>query len=151
MKKVLMVGNVACGKTTLLQALDNQPLEYKKTQSIEVIAGNIDSPGEYLERRVNLQNLLVTSVDTDLVLFLMDPTQDRYMYSGGQAMAFPVPVAGVITKKDLATEEQLQAFIAKVAEQFEEGKYVSEIKKTESGNTFLVTGNEYNIKEIEAM
>ena len=87
-----MVGNVACGKTTLLQALDNQPLEYKKTQSIEVIAGNIDSPGEYLERRVNLQNLLVTSVDTDLVLFLMDPTQDRYMYSGGQAMAFPVPV-----------------------------------------------------------
>ena len=108
MKKVLMVGTVACGKTTLLQALAGQSLEYKKTQSSEIVAGHIDSPGEYLERRVNLQNLLVTSVDTDLVLFLMDPTQDRYMYSGGQAMAFPVPVAGVITKADLASEELLQ-------------------------------------------
>ena len=68
MKKVLMVGNVACGKTTLLQALDNQPLDYKKTQSIEIVAGHIDSPGEYLERRVHLQNLLVTSVDTDPAL-----------------------------------------------------------------------------------
>ena len=108
MKKVLMVGTVACGKTTLLQALAGQSLEYKKTQSIEIVAGHIDSPGEYLERRVNLQNLLVTSVDTDLVLFLMDPTQDRYMYSGGQATAFPVPVAGVITKADLASEKLLQ-------------------------------------------
>lgn len=107
MKKVLMVGNVACGKTTLLQAMDGQKLEYKKTQSIETVAGNIDSPGEYLERRVNLQNLLVTSVDTDLVLFLLDPTQDRYMYSAGQSAAFPVPVAGVITKKDIATPEQI--------------------------------------------
>ena len=71
MKKVLMVGTVACGKTTLLQALAGQSLEYKKTQSIEIVAGHIDSPGEYLERRVNLQNLLVTSVDTDLVLLLM--------------------------------------------------------------------------------
>ncbi len=102
-----MVGNVACGKTTLLQAMDGQKLEYKKTQSIETVAGNIDSPGEYLERRVNLQNLLVTSVDTDLVLFLLDPTQDRYMYSAGQSAAFPVPVAGVITKKDIATPEQI--------------------------------------------
>ena len=108
MKKVLMVGNVACGKTTLLQALDNQPLDYKKTQSIEIVAGHIDSPGEYLERRVHLQNLLVTSVDTDLVLFLIDPTQDRYMYSAGQSAAFPVPVAGVITKADLATEEEIE-------------------------------------------
>ena len=103
-----MVGNVACGKTTLLQAMAGQSLEYKKTQSIEVVAGHIDSPGEYLERRVNLQNLLVTSVDTDLVLFLIDPTQERFMFSGGQSAAFPVPVAGVVTKADLATEEQLE-------------------------------------------
>jgi ethanolamine utilization protein EutP len=102
-----MVGNVACGKTTLLQAMAGQELAYKKTQSIEVVAGHIDSPGEYLERRVNLQNLLVTSVDTDLVLFLLDPTQERYMYSGGQAAAFPVPVTGVITKADLASPEQI--------------------------------------------
>ncbi|MCR4805057.1 MAG: EutP/PduV family microcompartment system protein, partial [Clostridia bacterium] len=40
-----MVGNVACGKTTLLQAMAGQELAYKKTQSIEVVAGHIDSPG----------------------------------------------------------------------------------------------------------
>ena len=73
-----------------------------------IVAGHIDSPVEYLERRVILHNMPATSIYTDLVLFLMDPTQDRYMYSGGQAMAFPVPVAGVITKADLASEGLLQ-------------------------------------------
>ena len=46
MKKVLMVGTVACGKTTLLQALAGQSLVYKQSQSIEIVAGHIDSPGE---------------------------------------------------------------------------------------------------------
>ena len=51
MKKVLLVGSVACGKTTLAQRLNGLVRSYKKTQSIEVIGHTIDTPGEYLERR----------------------------------------------------------------------------------------------------
>ena len=106
MKKIILVGTIACGKTTLCQRLNGLEQRYKKTQALEVINQTIDTPGEYLEHRSFLSSLMVTSVDTDLVLFLLDATQSRYMYSPGQAGAFPVPVAGVVTKIDLATPQQ---------------------------------------------
>lgn len=106
MKKIMLVGTVGCGKTTLCQKINGLEQSYKKTQAIEVINKTIDTPGEYFEHRSFLRSLMVTSVDVDLVLFLIDPTHNRYMYSPGQATAFPVPVAGVITKADIATEQQ---------------------------------------------
>ena len=103
MKKILLVGSVSCGKTTLCQRLNGLVQDYKKTQAIEVVGKTIDTPGEYLERRSLFSALMVTSAEADEVLFLLDPTQDRYLYSPGLAAAFPVPVAGVVTKIDLAT------------------------------------------------
>ena len=102
-----MVGNVACGKTTLCQRLNGEELVYKKTQALEVIHHTIDSPGEYLEHRSYLQALIVTSVDVDVVLFLQDASQERFMYSPGLASSFPVGVAGIVTKTDCATEQQV--------------------------------------------
>ena len=107
MKKILLIGTVACGKTTLCQRLNGLVQEYKKTQALEVVNQTIDTPGEYLEHRSFLRGLMITSVDTEQVLFLLDPTAERYMYAQGQAASFPVPVAGVITKIDLATPQQL--------------------------------------------
>jgi ethanolamine utilization protein EutP len=106
MKKIILVGTVACGKTTLCQRLNGMECRYKKTQAIEIVNQTIDTPGEYLEHRSFLQSLVVTSVETDVVLFVIDPTQVRFMYSPGQSAAFPVQVAGVVTKTDLATEEE---------------------------------------------
>ena len=37
MRKVIMVGHVACGKTTLCQCLNGMEMKYKKTQALEVI------------------------------------------------------------------------------------------------------------------
>lgn len=107
MKKILLVGSVACGKTTLCQRINGMEQVYKKTQALEVINQTIDTPGEYLEHRSLLRALVVTAVDVEQVLFVLDPTQSRYMLSPGQATAFPVPVAGVITKADAASEKQL--------------------------------------------
>lgn len=107
MKKIILVGTVSCGKTTLCQKLNGLKQDYKKTQALEVVNQTIDTPGEYLEHRSYLRNLMVTATGTELVLFLIDPTQERYMYSPGQAAAFMLPVAGVVTKADIATPEQL--------------------------------------------
>ena len=107
MKKVIFVGSVACGKTTLCQRLNGQDLKYKKTQALEVIGSTIDTPGEYAEHRSFLRALVVTAVEVDQVLFVQDATQERFMYSPGQASAFPVPVAGVVSKADAATEKQV--------------------------------------------
>lgn len=108
MKKIMLAGTVACGKTTLCQRLNGLEQTYKKTQALEVVGTTIDTPGEYLEHRAFLRGLVVTSSEADLVLFLQDATQDRFMYSPGMAGMFPVPVAGVVTKADLATERQLR-------------------------------------------
>lgn len=108
MKRVIFVGNVACGKTTLCQRLNGQTLSYKKTQALEVIGSTIDTPGEYAEHRSFLRALVVTSVEADLVLFVQDATQERYMFSPGQAAAFPIPVAGIVSKIDAADEKQVR-------------------------------------------
>ena len=107
MKKILLIGTVSCGKTTLSQYLSGMELVYKKTQALDVIGTAIDTPGEYLEHRAYMRNLMVLSADVDYVLFLMDPTQERFMYSPGHAASFPVPVIGVVTKIDIATPKQI--------------------------------------------
>lgn len=111
MKKIILVGHVACGKTTLCQCLNDMEMKYKKTQAIEVIHQTIDTPGEYVERRSLLRALVVTSVDAEQVLFVQDASQERFMFSPGQSAAFPIPVAGVVSKADLATPEQIQQAI----------------------------------------
>lgn len=107
MKKIILIGSVGCGKTTLCQRLNGMELRYKKTQALEVIRKTIDTPGEYLEHRSFLQALMVTSVEADLAVFMLDPTQERYMYSPGQAAGFPIPAVGVISKADLAERSRL--------------------------------------------
>ena len=68
MKKIMLVGTVGCGKTTLCQKLNGIEQKYKKTQAIEVVNQTIDTPGEYFEHRSFLRSLMVTAVDVDLVL-----------------------------------------------------------------------------------
>ncbi len=108
MKKVIMVGHVACGKTTLCQRLNDMEMKYKKTQALEVIHKTIDTPGEYVERRSLFHALVVTSVEADQVLFVQDASQERFMFAPGQASAFPIPVAGVVSKADVASHKQVQ-------------------------------------------
>ena len=107
MKKVIFVGTISCGKTTLCQRINGLAQEYKKTQALEVVNNTIDTPGEYLEHRAYLRNLMVTATGAETVLFLIYPTQERFMYSPGQAAAFMLPVAGVVTKADIAEPEQI--------------------------------------------
>ncbi|MBQ4424468.1 MAG: EutP/PduV family microcompartment system protein [Lachnospiraceae bacterium] len=108
MKKIILIGTVSCGKTTLCQRLNGLKQIYKKTQALEVVNHTVDTPGEYLEHRSFLRSLMVTATGTELVLFLIDPLLERFMYSPGQASSFMLPVAGVVTKADLATEKQIR-------------------------------------------
>ncbi|MGN0203005.1 MAG: EutP/PduV family microcompartment system protein [Coprococcus sp.] len=108
MKKIILIGNVACGKTTICQYLNHMELSYKKTQALEVYNTTIDTPGEYLENRGYLRSLMVTSMDVDQVIFVQDASRDQFYFSPGQTSAFSVPVAGVVTKIDIATPQQVK-------------------------------------------
>ena len=104
MKKLMLIGKVSCGKTTLCQYLTNQAINYKKTQALEV-TDIIDTPGEYVERRQFYQALAVTSLGADVVLLLQDPTDMTFTLPPGLQAMFQKPMVGVITKGDLIKDE----------------------------------------------
>ena len=61
-----------------------------------------------MESRRWWNRLLVTASDADLVLFLQDCTNPNFQFSPGQAAMFSCPVAGVLTKIDLADGEEIR-------------------------------------------
>ena len=107
-KKIMLIGSSTCGKTTLCQRLNGLTIEYQKTQTIGVINNTIDTPGEYLENRQLYKGIIVTAAASDLILFLQDATDERFRFSPGQAMFFSVPVIGVVSKIDIATEQEVE-------------------------------------------
>lgn len=106
-RHVLVVGRIACGKTTLLQRLHNEEIHYKKTQAIEIFGDAIDTPGEYMEHKKLFHSLSITAVDADIALMLQDCTDTETTYFPGMANSLPIPVIGVVTKTDLGTQEQI--------------------------------------------
>jgi len=108
MKKIILIGSVACGKTTICQYLNGMEIEYKKTQAIEIYNTTIDTPGEYLDHRAMLKSVMITATDAEQVLFVQDASREIYSFSPGQSSSFGIPVAGVVTKTDIATEKQIE-------------------------------------------
>ena len=106
MKKIMLMGRVSCGKTTLCQCLAGMELRYQKTQTVQLVGDAIDTPGEYVENRALMRGLTVTAVDADAVLFLQDCTDPECRFSPGQAALYGRPVVGVVTKTDLAPGPQ---------------------------------------------
>ena len=106
MKKIMLMGRVSCGKTTLCQCLAGMELRYQKTQTVQLVGDAIDTPGEYVENRALMRGLTVTAVDADAVLFLQDCTDPECRFSPGQAAMYGRPVVGVVTKTDLAPGPQ---------------------------------------------
>lgn len=108
MKKIMMVGKVGCGKTTLSQRLMGEKIHYKKTQSIEVLGTDIvDTPGEYLERKSFYNALIVTAAEADVILLLLAADDEQNAFSPRMNSLFcGKPVIGVITKTDLCGDPE---------------------------------------------
>lgn len=106
----MMVGKSQAGKTTLTQYLTNQQLSYHKTQTVQVVDRQfIDTPGEYLEQRGFYGALFVTASQVDAVALVQSASEESTMFAPGFAMMFcGKPVVGIITKIDVASEEQLE-------------------------------------------
>jgi len=100
--RVMMIGPVSCGKTTLCQRLAGLPEVYVKTQTVGLVGGAIDTPGEYLENPRYWNRLLVTAADADMALFIQDCGNRNFRFAPGLASMFTCPVAGVVAKTDLA-------------------------------------------------
>lgn len=112
MRKIMMIGKIGCGKTTLSQRLLGEEVSYKKTQAMELVGQDIlDTPGEYLEQRQFYKALVVTAVEADVILLLASAIDGQTAFSPRMSTMFSEkPVIGVITKVDIADDsEQIEA------------------------------------------
>lgn len=108
-KRVILIGKSTAGKTTLCQRINNEELKYHKTQTVQIINKNmIDTPGEYLERTGFRGALVVTSAEADVILLVQDATEGGTMFPPMFNSMFAKPCVGVVTKADLASEEQVE-------------------------------------------
>ena len=82
-KKLIFIGQRGVGKTTLSQVLCGEEIRYQKTQTIQVKSHIIDTPGEFLERKVLNRSLLVSSYDADLVVMVEDATAEQMFFQPG--------------------------------------------------------------------
>lgn len=97
------------GKTTLCQCINHEEVRYHKTQTISIINQSmIDTPGEYLQHQGYRGALMVVATDADTVVLVQDATEESTMFPPAYGSMFAKPVVGVVTKKDLATEEQVE-------------------------------------------
>lgn len=116
MKRLLLVGSVGCGKTTLLQRLHDRELEYSKTQTISVDETIVDTPGEYLELPYFKHALRLASYEVDLVVMLAAATVEEATYPPGFTTFFMPPAIGAVTKTDIASAAQVQLATSRLRE-----------------------------------
>ena len=98
--KILLIGGIGAGKTTLKQCLLNESLVYLKTQALDYSSLFIDCPGEYLEIPRYYHVLIDASFGAAEVWALHDATRRTCPFPPKFATAFRRPVVGIVTKID---------------------------------------------------
>lgn len=108
-KRIILIGRSAAGKTTLCQRMNHEELRYCKTQTIEVVRETmIDTPGEYLQRMNFRGALLVTAADVDIIVMVQAATDTMNWFPPAYNTQFAKPAVGVVTKADLAADEEVE-------------------------------------------
>lgn len=100
MKKLILMGRVGSGKTSLTQALSGQRVKYKKTQYIYYGSAIIDTPGEYAENHELGAALALYSYEADVVGLLLSATEQYSLFPPNITCLVNREVIGIVTKID---------------------------------------------------
>ncbi|MED4583698.1 EutP/PduV family microcompartment system protein [Brevibacillus choshinensis] len=99
-KRVMIIGAIEAGKSSLVRALFNDEQPARKTQALEYRDWVIDTPGEYSENPMFYRTLMATSLEAGIVVMVQDATRERNYFPPGFSQGFPQECIGVITKID---------------------------------------------------
>lgn len=115
MKRIVFVGTVGAGKTTLFNALQGNYSLARKTQAVEFSdAGNIDTPGEFISHPRLYCALINTLIDADLLIYVHAANDSQCRIPAGLLDIYPhLQQVAVISKIDLpdANIAQTQAML----------------------------------------
>ena len=101
-KRMILIGKVGSGKTTLINAMLENKTDSLKTQALCFYDTFIDTPGEYLELRSMYKALIVTAADSDVIGLVQACCDEDIRIPPMFASIFPKEVVGILTKTDLA-------------------------------------------------
>jgi len=113
MKKLILVGRVAAGKTTLTQALKGEQLHYCKTQYINYFDTIIDTPGEYTEVKQLGAALALYAYEADIVGIVISANEPFCVFPPAITCMVNREVIGIITGVDKpdANVEQVRRWL----------------------------------------
>lgn len=103
----MFIGPIGCGKTTLIQRLNEMKIQYNKTQTIEYYDNIIDTPGEYVEHRFMYSNLMTSAMGADIIVLMQSATDPRVILPTGFSSMFSCPTIGIVTKTDVANDNDV--------------------------------------------
>ena len=100
MKKIMVIGAINSGKTSLLMALHGETGQASKTQTIKYKSFSIDTPGEYIENPRMYSALMSTSLEAKCIMLIQDSISGKTIFPPKFAHAFNIMTVGIITKID---------------------------------------------------
>ena len=100
MRKIIFMGRVGSGKTTLTQLLKGSQTKYRKTQYIEYGDFVIDTPGEYAENHELGAALALYAYEADVVGLLISATDEYSLFPPNVTCMVNREVIGIVTKTD---------------------------------------------------
>lgn len=100
MKKIMLFGRVAAGKTTLTQALRGEEIKYYKTQYVNYLDTVIDTPGEYTERRETSGALALYAYEADIVGLVLSANEPYSIFSPCLTSMVNREAIGIVTGID---------------------------------------------------
>ena len=100
MRKLILIGRVAAGKTTLSQALMGEEIHYFKTQYINYMDTIIDTPGEYTELRQTSGALALYAYEADVVGLVLSANEPYSIFSPCLTSMVNREVIGIVTGID---------------------------------------------------
>lgn len=98
--RVMIIGGVQAGKSTLMNVLLGKDSKANKTQALVFDDWIVDTPGEYIENPMYYRNIMATSLEVTHVIYLQDATSSRSVFPPQFSLGIPKMQIGVITKID---------------------------------------------------
>lgn len=100
MKKLILMGRVAAGKTTLTQALKGEQIHYCKTQYINYTDTIIDTPGEYTEVNKLGAALALYAYEADIVGLVISTNEPFCVFPPNCTCLVNREVVGIVSGVD---------------------------------------------------